>query len=123
MLTLLLTLACITDKWVPKDSGDPTGDSDVSSDSDPATDSGPTTDSAEPQEKTGEELYILYCASCHGADGSGTPNGPPVTGELHHSDEELVRFMLEGKKDMEPVEGLSEEDAYTIAAWMREQWG
>ncbi|MCP4807098.1 MAG: cytochrome c [Proteobacteria bacterium] len=124
MLTLLFALAC-TDKATHDSSEHHHGDSDPvqNQDSDEPKDSDEPQDSDEPEVEPGEALYMEHCAFCHGEDGSGTNNGPPVTNEFHHSDEELVRFMLEGKKQMEPVEDLTEEEAYLIAAWMRAQWG
>ena len=130
MLPLLLTLACTdapsTDSAEHEhhDAQAGTNDSDASQDSDPGnqdSDAG-NEDSDEPPEPTGEELYLQHCSACHGADGQGNANGPGITHELHHTDDELVRVILEGKKDMEPVE-ISEEDARTIVEWMREQWG
>lgn len=35
---------------------------------------------AQPEPATGADLYLQSCASCHGADGGGTAEGPPLIG-------------------------------------------
>jgi mono/diheme cytochrome c family protein len=65
----------------------------------------------------GEALYSRHCASCHGADGTGgTERG--IVGELHHSDEELVRVILEGDGEM-PAVDVTAAEAQAIVDWMR----
>lgn len=43
-----------------------------------------------PQPTTGEELYLDYCAACHGDDGAGGPTTRRVIGEAANA-ERLVR--------------------------------
>ena len=81
---------------------------------------------------TGEPLYQAHCASCHGVDLRGTDKGPShlsvVYEPSHHSDAAFLVAVRIGSPehhwrfgDMEPVEGLSDEDVAAITAFVREQ--
>ena len=110
-LVLISTLACTPkgeDSAATDDSAAPADDS--ASDS---ADSG-----GEDTAVDGATLYATHCASCHGDQGQGA-SGPGLERELHHTDEELVRVILEGKAEMSPVD-VTEEDAYAIIAFVRE---
>lgn len=50
-----------------------------------------------PQPTTGEELYLDYCANCHGADGRGGVTTRDLNGELH----ETAGLMNTGAHTME----------------------
>jgi mono/diheme cytochrome c family protein len=106
MLSLLFVLAC-ADK-TPADSA---ADS-------PREDEVETHDSDE-IEPTGAGLYATHCAACHGEDGHGSDAGPDLARELHHTDEELIAVMIQGKKDMEPAD-VTEAEAQLIVDWLRE---
>lgn len=77
-----------------------------------------------PPEEIGEELFQTYCAACHGADGRGG-----LGKDLHDnrfiqskSDEELVAFVLAGRKGtaMDGFEGvLSAEELGNVIALLR----
>lgn len=45
---------------------------------------------------TGEQLYVRYCASCHGMDGKG--HGP-VAASLRRPPPDLTQFAKEGRFD------------------------
>ena len=82
----------------------------------------------------GKALYEKECAKCHGADGKGQTtmgkrNGakdytdPKVQAEL--KDEAAIKAVKEGFKTkdgkvvMKPAEGMSDDDAKAVVAYMR----
>ena len=84
----------------------------------------------------GKDLYNRTCAMCHGFSGEGVPRlGKPVAGTefvASRSDEELVRFLIEGRAGdhpdndqgipMPPRGGnprLTDEDLGKIVAYVR----
>ena len=84
----------------------------------------------------GEALFMNNCKSCHGADGQGLPGRGKnlVTSDFIAglSDQELVDFLKVGRdaKDplnttgvrmpaMGPKRGLTDQDLYDIAAYLR----
>lgn len=80
----------------------------------------------------GEPLYQAFCASCHGTDLRGTDKGPShlsvVYEPSHHGDAAFLLAVRNGSPqhhwrfgDMEPVEGLSDDDVAAITAFVREQ--
>ncbi len=63
-----------------------------------------------PPSEIGEELYVSYCAACHGTDGSGGL-GTNLNDNLYiqsQEDAELLTFLLEGRSGtaMEGYKGL-----------------
>lgn len=77
-----------------------------------------------PPEEMGQAAYESNCAGCHGADGTGGtgPNLHANTYIQSKSDEELVAFMLAGRKGtaMDGFEGiLTEEALYNVVALLR----
>lgn len=81
---------------------------------------------------TGADIYQAACASCHGADLRGTDRGPSHLSVVyepgHHSDAAFLLAVRNGTPqhhwrfgDMEPVEGLSDEDIVALTAFVREQ--
>lgn len=71
----------------------------------------------------GEAVYADNCASCHGADGEGG-SGPAMdepAAEL--SEERIAEIALYGDGDMPAVEGLGEQDAADVAAYVVATWG
>lgn len=80
---------------------------------------------------TGESLFQANCASCHGADARGTDKGPSFLSRVyvpsHHGDAAFLLAVRNGSPqhhwgfgDMEPVEGLTDEDVVAITAFVRE---
>jgi mono/diheme cytochrome c family protein len=91
--------------------------------------------------KRGQPLYDQYCKSCHGANGVGEPAIPPslrLPGYFsapalddsqhawHHSDQDLVRVILEGSRRTQRMPAwksvLSRQDALDIVAYMKSLW-
>ena len=82
--------------------------------------------------KAGNAVYQANCAECHGADLRGTDKGPShlsiVYEPNHHGDAAFVLAVQRGTPahhwpfgDMEPVEGLTDDDISAIIAYVREQ--
>ena len=80
----------------------------------------------------GAALYQANCAECHGTDLRGTDRGPShlsiVYEPNHHGDAAFLLAIQRGTPahhwpfgDMEPVEGLTEDDTTAIIAYVREQ--
>jgi mono/diheme cytochrome c family protein len=78
----------------------------------------------------GAEVYAESCASCHGADLRGTEKGPSqlsiVYEPNHHTDDSYRNAIANGAPqhhwnfgDMEPVEGLSDDDVEAVIAFVR----
>ena len=99
-----------------------------------ATACGP--DDSEPSSATGSqvdrgsEVYAESCASCHGTDLRGTDKGPShlsiVYEPSHHNDDSFRNAIANGAPqhhwdfgDMEPVEGLSDDDVEAVIAFVR----
>ena len=82
------------------------------------------------QVERGAEVYAESCASCHGADLRGTDKGPShlsiVYEPSHHTDDSFRSAIAVGAPqhhwnfgDMEPVEGLTDEDVEAVIAFVR----
>lgn len=78
----------------------------------------------------GAEVYAESCASCHGADLRGTDKGPShlsiVYEPNHHTDDSFRSAIINGSPqhhwnfgDMEPVEGLSDNEVEAVIAFVR----
>lgn len=83
-------------------------------------------------QQQGKRAYNNNCASCHGADLQGTPQGPPFLHKVyepaHHGDEAFYRAIANGVRahhwrfgDMPAVPHVSREQASDIIAYIREQ--
>jgi cytochrome c553 len=79
-------------------------------------------------------LYIKDCAKCHGEDGKGETKMGKKLGAKDYTDAKVqaelkddaaLKAIKEGLKDkegktlMKPAEGISDEDAKALAAYMR----
>jgi mono/diheme cytochrome c family protein len=80
---------------------------------------------------SGADIYQASCASCHGTDLRGTEKGPSHLSAVyvpnHHSDAAFLLAVRNGSPqhhwrfgDMEPIDGLSDEDIVAITAFVRE---
>lgn len=67
--------------------------------------------------RTGPEVYASSCASCHAADGSGTPLGPDVVGE---SIDEILDVVRSGDSGMPAFSALviSDSELDALAIWL-----
>lgn len=74
------------------------------------------------EEETGESLYLTYCASCHGQDGSGGADAPGVFNHLSDTDEELMDIIINGFGRMAGIP-LTDEEALMIIDYMRANFG
>lgn len=79
----------------------------------------------------GKLTYEKACVECHGPNGGGVGHkGPPLVHRIydteHHADAELVSSTVNGVRahhwpfgDMPAVEGISEDEAEAIVAFLR----
>jgi hypothetical protein len=68
----------------------------------------------------GEEIYINYCANCHGGQGQGTSNGQGLIGHIQgHSDVQLIQSIVYGEGTMPPM-NLENQEVADVVAYMRE---
>lgn len=78
----------------------------------------------------GEELYAASCAQCHGADATGTDQGPPFIHQVyvpsHHADVSFLLAVRNGVQPhhwdfgpMPPRPELSEAQVTDIVAYVR----
>ncbi len=79
--------------------------------------------------ETGRVLYASNCLSCHGDQQAGLTFGkaPPHNGNghtWHHSDAELIQWILEGRPINMPAfkDTLSREDAEAVLAYIKSWW-
>jgi len=79
----------------------------------------------------GASLFAQACSECHGADLTGTDQGPPLLHDFyvpgHHADIAFFFAIRRGTRahhwnfgDMPPVEGLSDDQAEAVVAFVRE---
>jgi mono/diheme cytochrome c family protein len=90
----------------------------------------------------GQDLYLQYCAACHGVDLRGAPNWktpnedgsyPPPPHDSsghtwHHSDSVLIDLILNGstfEQSRMPAFGdrLTEDDVIAILEYLKSEWG
>ncbi len=81
--------------------------------------------------KEGKAAFDNNCASCHGSNGSGTENGPPLIHDIynpgHHADESFLRAVKSGVGqhhwpygNMPPQPQVSRKEIETIVKYIRE---
>lgn len=80
--------------------------------------------------KEGEAKFNTFCSPCHGAEGSGTTQGPPLVHKIyepnHHADMAFQRAAAQGVRahhwqfgDMPKIEGVTPEDVTQITGYIR----
>lgn len=79
----------------------------------------------------GQEAFETYCITCHGPQGQGTDQGPPLVHIVyepsHHSDESFRSAVANGVTPhhwefgpMPPVPGISEAETEAVITYIRE---
>jgi mono/diheme cytochrome c family protein len=80
-----------------------------------------TQDSSSVPVVTGADLFRTYCSSCHAEDGTGTEQGPALQEEVEReSVESLIRTILLGDDDMEPVD-VTQAEAEAIVDYLKNE--
>ena len=78
----------------------------------------------------GKTLFGEYCAACHGENGAGTDQGPPLIHPIyepgHHPDAAFFLAARNGVRghhwqfgNMMPVEGVTDDELAKIVAYVR----
>ena len=71
----------------------------------------------------GAAVFRRYCASCHGARGAGTGDGPDLRREVPASpDAEIQRILREGGRMM-PMVPIDDAQRADVFAWLRATFG
>ncbi len=82
------------------------------------------------QFKEGEMKFTTFCSPCHGAQGTGTNQGPPLVHKIyepnHHADMAFQRAAAQGVKahhwkfgNMPKIEGVAPDDVTQIIGYIR----
>lgn len=80
--------------------------------------------------KDGETKFNAFCSPCHGAQGTGTGQGPPLVHKIyepsHHADFAFQRAAAQGVKahhwkfgNMPKIEGVTADDVTQIIGYIR----
>jgi cytochrome c len=80
--------------------------------------------------KEGEEKFNTFCSRCHGPQGQGTNNGPPLVHKIyepnHHADMAFQRAAAQGVRahhwkfgNMPKIDGVVPEDVSQIIGYIR----
>ena len=80
----------------------------------------------------GREVYVTYCASCHGAQGEGGPKGSAITNDSFLalvSDQGLRTVIITGRPDLGapdwrgnlPGRPISDQEITDVVAWLGSQ--
>lgn len=88
-------------------------------------------DTAATDVAAGQEAYETYCITCHGPEGQGTDQGPPLVHIVyepsHHGDDALRSAVANGVTPhhwdfgpMPPVAGISASETEAIITYIRE---
>jgi len=91
-----------------------------------------TTSASPPDPVRGASLFATNCAACHGQEGMGSNQGPPLINSIykpsHHDNLAFYRAVIGGSRqhhwqfgDMPPVPGVGVEDIAHIIAYVRQQ--
>jgi mono/diheme cytochrome c family protein len=71
-----------------------------------------------PDTDEGSALYATSCTGCHGTDATGG-SGPDLVSELHHSDEHLLVYILDGDGDMPSYADWSDQELADLMGYLR----
>lgn len=88
-------------------------------------------DRLSPVAMEGKAVFDEVCAACHGANASGTDQGPPLVHDIynpgHHADFSFVRAVQQGVRahhwrfgNMPPQPGVSEQEVERVIRYVRE---
>jgi cytochrome c553 len=80
--------------------------------------------------KDGETKFNAFCSPCHGAQGTGSAQGPPLVHKIyepsHHADFAFQRAAAQGVKahhwkfgNMPKIEGVTADDVTQIIGYVR----
>ncbi len=80
--------------------------------------------------KEGETKFNTFCSQCHGPQGQGTNQGPPLVHKIyepnHHADMAFQRAVAQGVRahhwkfgNMPKIEGMVPEDVSQVIAYIR----
>jgi cytochrome c len=80
----------------------------------------------------GQKLFARNCMQCHGRNGKGTDQGPPLVHKIyepsHHNDMSFHRAAMQGVRahhwqfgNMPKIEGMTEEHMTHIIAYVRKE--
>ena len=80
--------------------------------------------------QAGEGAFKMHCSKCHGHQGKGTQQGPPLVHRIyepsHHGDGAFLRAVAHGVRahhwkfgDMPKISGVSQEEVEAIVAYVR----
>lgn len=80
--------------------------------------------------KEGERKFNTFCSPCHGMQGKGTTQGPPLVHKIyepnHHADMAFQRAAAQGVKahhwkfgNMPKIEGVTSDDVTQIIGYIR----
>ena len=83
------------------------------------------------QAQAGRQLFENNCQTCHGVNGTGTANGPPLIHKIyepsHHSDRSFHRAVRDGIRahhwqfgDMPAIEHVEPKQVDSIIVYVRE---
>ncbi|WP_217588540.1 cytochrome c551 [Lentibacillus saliphilus] len=65
-----------------------------------------------------DSIYKSNCASCHGGD-LGGGMGPDLTSiGSKYSKDDIIDIIQNGKGSMQPIKGVTDEEADTLASWL-----
>ncbi len=64
------------------------------------------------------EIYSTNCAKCHGEDGKAGITGASDLSATQLSNDSISSIILNGRKTMPKIEGLTSEQAQAVAAYV-----
>ena len=71
-----------------------------------------------PDTEAGATLYAESCAGCHGEDATGG-SGPDLVGELSHTDEHLLGYIIDGDGEMPSYADWTDQELADVMGYLR----